>query len=420
MDVRVLILLALEIVGLGLFLLWHSGLLKSRAAWLLSALLLIVAFALRIPPLSYETLDYQNFLSRWAAFYRENGGFLAMDRSVGNYNIPYLYFLALYSYINMKDLYLIKLLSILFDMLLAWSAMLLTSRFQKSPARLLGCFFAVLYLPTVFLNSAVWSQCDSIYVALAVLGIYLALADRPTSSMVCIALSFGFKLQAVFVMPIYAVLWMMGKFKWKHFLIFPLSYVILVLPAVLLGRPFLDTITLYFNQTGSIGSGLNYNSASIFAIFTHVQDKKLAAGIAVAAAFVCMINLLAVAWANRARLNERCVLALSLLFAISIPFLLPHMHDRYFYAADILSLVLAFSFPAYSLTALLVEFASFLGYHAYLKMRYLLLMHHGAAALIVAMALALLCFLLGLEPVEPERTPKGSRAKKSRPAGNHS
>ena len=46
--------------------------------------------------------------------------------------------------------------------------------------------------------------------------------------------------------------------------------------------------------------------------------------------------------------------------------------------------------------ALLVQFASLLGYHAYLKMRYLLLMNHGAAALIVAFAITLVCLLSAL------------------------
>ena len=67
---------------------------------------------------------------------------------------------------------------------------------------------------------------------------------------------------------------------------------LLVLPAVLLGRPFVETLTLYFNQTGSIGSGLNYNSPSLFGIFWHVENEALAAKLAVAAAFAFM----AVVW----------------------------------------------------------------------------------------------------------------------------
>ena len=403
MDLRVLLLLTAEAL-LGLFLLYREGLLRSRWAWAFSILLLAGAFVLRGAALDYQTLDYQNFLTHWVDFFRDNGGFRALAYPVGNYNIPYLYFLALFSYSGIKDLYLIKLLTILFDVLLAWACLRLAGRFTESRPRKLACFFTVLYLPTVFLNGAVWGQCDAIYTALAVLSIALALEDRPIASMICIALSFGFKLQAVFVMPVFAVLWMYGKFNWRHFLIFPLAYLILVLPAVLLGRPFLDTLTLYASQTGSIGDGLNYNSPSIFAVFTQIADPKRASAIAIGAAAVYTLNVLAVAFANRRKLTDQAVLGAALLFAVGIPFLLPHMHDRYFFAADILTLVLAFSLPLCFLTALLAQFASLLGYHAYLKMRYLLPMRYGSAALILVLALALTVFLTGLrEAPRPKR-----------------
>ena len=95
------------------------------------------------------------------------------------YNIPYLYFLCLFSYLPIRDLYLIKLLSILFDVLLAWAAMKLVGRATQNPLMRAGCFLAVLFWPTVFLNGALWAQCDSIYVAFALLGIWLALEDKP-------------------------------------------------------------------------------------------------------------------------------------------------------------------------------------------------------------------------------------------------
>ena len=407
MDPVLIVLLALE-AAFGLLLLWRSGLLKSRGAWIASLLLTALAFTLRALVFDYETYDYRDFLHPWCEFFRTNGGFHALAKPVGNYNIPYLYFLALFSYLPIRDLYLIKLLSVFFDVLLAWGCAMLLGRVTGSRARKLACYFTILLLPTVFLNGAVWGQCDGVYVALAVLAIWLALEDRPVASMLCITLSFGFKLQAVFVMPIYVVFLMQGKIKWKHMLIFPAAYIVLVLPAVLLGRPFLNTITLYFSQTGSIGSGLNYNSPSIFAVFWRLQEPEPASTIAIAAAFLYMLNLLAVAWVNRRRLSDRSVIALALLFAIGIPFLLPHMHDRYFYAADILSVVLAYAIPMLCLAAPLTQFASLLGYHAYLKMRYLLPMRYGSAALILSMALALIGLLGSLLEEKPRRRKKRS------------
>lgn len=403
MDWITISLLALE-AAFGLFLLWRSGLLRGGHAWVISIALTLAAFALRGLAFDYETLDYKDFLHPWCEFFRANGGFMALARPVGNYNIPYLYFLALFSYLPIRDLYLIKLLSVFFDVLLAWGSAMLLGRVTGSRGRKLACYFTVLLLPTVFLNGAVWGQCDGTYVAMAVLAIWLALEGKPVLSMLCITLSFGFKLQAVFVMPLWAVFLMQGKIRWKHLLIFPAAYVLLVLPAVLLGRPFLDTVTLYFNQTGSIGSGLNYNSPSIFAVFWQIREPEPASTIAIAAAFIYMLNLLAVAWVNRAKLSDRAVIALAVLFAVGIPFLLPHMHDRYFYAADILSVVLAYAMPVLWLAAPLTQFASLLGYHAYLKMRYLLPMRYGSAALILSLALALIGLLSSfLQEKSPRR-----------------
>ena len=98
----------------------------------------------------------------------------------------------------------------------------------------------------------------------------------------------------------------------------------------------------------------------------------------------------------RRRLNGRAVLGAALLLCLGIPFLLPHMHDRYFFAADILFLILAFVDCRYAFTAVLVQFASLLGYHAYLKMRYLLTMDWGARALILALLLCAAFFALAL------------------------
>ena len=391
MDIRVILMLA-AVGAFALILLYKERLLKKPAPIVAAVVLTALALVLRALVFGYETLDYQNFLTRWVDFFRQRGGWRALSEPVGNYNIPYLYFMALFSYSSVKDLYLIKLLSTVFDVLLAYSAMRLVSRWQKSVWLRLGCFFTVLLWPTVFLNSAVWAQCDSIYVALALLGIDLALDDWPVLAMTCMALSFGFKLQAVFILPVCAVLWMQGKFRWYHFLVFPAVYVLLVLPAVIIGRPFMDTVLLYFGQTGSIGTGLNYNSPSVFALIRGVADTDAASKAGIVGAFTYMLAVLGVCFIGHRRLNDQAVFAAAVLLAVGIPFLLPHMHDRYFYAADILTLALAFAFPVYSPAALLTEFASLLGYHAYLKMRYLLPMRYGAAALLVVLAVGI-CFL---------------------------
>ena len=385
MDVLTITLL-LVIGAAALVLLYSSGMLRTPGRVCLAAALIAGAFILRGLCMGHVTLDYQDFLSRWVQFYRDNGGFAALGEPVGNYNLPYLYFLAAFSYIGADDLVLIKALSVVFDVVLAWAVMKLVGLYTGSDARRLAAFFLTLYWPSVILNGSCWGQCDSIYVAFAVLALYLALNGRGAAGMVCMAVSFAFKLQAVFVMPIFVVLLIAKKVKLWHFLLFPLTYVVLMLPAVLMGYPLLGTVTLYFDQMGTVGSALNYNSSSVYAFFYNVEDPETASLLGIIAAFALMCLCFLWAWKKRSRLDRAAILGFAVIFAVGIPFLLPHMHDRYFYAADILTLALACAAPEYLLLPALTEFASLLGYHAYLKLRYLLPMHWGAAALVLVLA----------------------------------
>ncbi len=405
MDARVILILCLEAL-FALWLLYKSGNRQGGRAFLFSALILGLAFVLRGLCLNYETLDYKDFLSVWVQHFRDNGGFRALSGSVGNYNIPYLYFLALFSYSSIDDLYLIKLLSIFFDVVLAYASAGLLSKAKASAGACRACFLTVLLLPTVTLNGALWGQCDSTYAAMALLGIYLAMEDRPVLSIACMAVAFGFKLQAVFVLPLLAVLWMQKRFRLWHFFLFPVFYVLLVLPAVALGRPFMETITLYIDQSGSVGSGLNYNSPSVFALFRSVPNEALAAKLGIAAAFAFMLAVLLVCLLRRRTVTNVAVLSAAVLLAVGIPLLLPHMHDRYFYLADALTVVLAYAAPRLFAAPALCQFASLLGYHAYLKMRYLLPMSYGTWALflILAMTFALL--------IRELRTPQGKTFRK--------
>ena len=76
-----------------------------------------------------------------------------------------------------------------------------------------------------------------------------------------------------------------------------------------------------------------------------------------------------------------------------------------------LSLVLAFVYPPCAAAALCVEFASFLGYHAYLKMRFLLLMDKGAWALIAAALICAVYFILSLEEKNPKMSSVSAAVK---------
>ena len=362
MDYRATILLYGELV-LALYLLWREGLLRERAPQVVALLLVPLAFVLRYCLLTYETLDYQDWIRVWIQSLRDNGAWKGLGQEIWscNYNVPYLYFLSLISLSGVRDLLLVKLLSIFFDVVMV-------------------------------LNGALWGQCDVIYGAFAVLAVYFALDDHPALSVISIALSVSFKLQGVFLLPVWFLFLLKGKIKFRHIFLFPLTYVISILPAVFAGRGFWELLTLYLRNTGTIGDGLNYNSSSLYALhdFSAMPNAAAArAGIILAAVFC--VGLFVWFAVSFKRMDNMALFGACLLFAIGVPFFLPHMHDRYFFVADMLSLVLAAAEPKLALVAVGVNFGSLLGYHAYLKMRYLMPMRYGAAAMLACLLITLAC-----------------------------
>ena len=354
-----------------------------------------------------ETSDFTDFLLPWTEILRKLGGFRGLGTEIGNYNVPYMVLLALFSYMKTPVLYLIKFTETLFDLLLALSLSLLVRQLGGGKLRCGVCFLLTLALPTVFINSAVWGQCDSLYVSLALLGLWLCLAGKPGWGMAAFALSFAFKLQAVFLLPILFPLLAGGRVKWRHIPIFPATYLLAVSPAILAGRKFTDVLLFYVSSASSVGSGLNYNSPSMYSLlyFYRLGDSDAAAKAGILAAALLCLLVCVLFFIKRKQISDKSILFGALLLCCGLPLLLPHMHDRYFFFCDVLTLCVSCLLPAAAPTVLLSQFASLLGYHAYFYMRYLLPMRFGFFGLTLTALLAaflLLDALFSPKPAPPD------------------
>ena len=89
MDWRVFVILTAEGV-LALLLLYISGAIRKPGQAALSAGLIAAAMYLRAMGFEWQTGDYNDFLTKWVAYFADNGGFRGLSGSIGNYNIPYL------------------------------------------------------------------------------------------------------------------------------------------------------------------------------------------------------------------------------------------------------------------------------------------------------------------------------------------
>ena len=375
------------IFALALLLLWREKLFESKALFAAAFAFTALAFVIRASLLDFESGDYLTFLAPWTQFFRDNGGFAALRYSLGNYNPPYMYFLALFSYFDISELYLIKLLSVLFDVLLAWACMKLLGLYTGSRAKLLGVFLAVMFLPTVVINGAYWAQCDSIYAFFGIYALYLGLRGRGCASMVSLAACLAFKLQAVFIIPVFFILLLAKKLRWRQLLVFPAAYIVFMLPALLAGRPFVETMTLYFAQAGTVGDAMNYNAPSLTSMFQWSGNTESWSTLLIAAAFALVLASYAVAAVKRRELDDTVFLGFALLLAMGIPYLLPHMHDRYFFISGVLALVLAFRDRRFFPIPLLAELASLHCYYAYFVRYYLVHPRIGGIFMLIALLL---------------------------------
>ena len=116
----------------------------------------IFALLIRSTLLIFESGDYTMFLSKWCEYLNSNGGFKAIVSIEADYNAVYLYFLAFFTYLPIKYLYSIKILSIIFDFVMALGAYLITYEFYKDDENVKVyqtlSFAAVLFMPTVILK----------------------------------------------------------------------------------------------------------------------------------------------------------------------------------------------------------------------------------------------------------------------------
>ncbi|NUM49030.1 MAG: DUF2029 domain-containing protein [Anaerolineales bacterium] len=314
----------------------------------------------------FQNDDYRYFTGPWVAFIRAHAGYRALAFPFSNYTPPYLYLLVLFNYLfpKLSSLYLIKLISVVFDFLAALLIYrLIRIKYPQGIGPALASL-AFLFLPTIFINSAFWGQADIIYTVPLLACVYFFLKDRPTLGMIAFGVAISIKLQAIFLAPWLVMLLVNKKTTLASFILIPITYFVLILPAWIIGRPLPDLLTIYLAQ-GDTYRELTMNAPNLYTWLPNsLYDLLVPAGLLLT--ILLALSLIAVAYRNQATTTPKILLALATLSVIAMPFFLPKMHDRYFYPADVLSLALGFYFSELFFIPLLVQFVSLFAYFPFL------------------------------------------------------
>jgi Gpi18-like mannosyltransferase len=456
-------------------------------SYVVFAIGVLLALALRISLFHVVTGDYTTFLSRWYLYLKDNGGFAALKDNFSNYNVPYLYLLTIATYVPVPELTAIKTISICFDAVLAiFTYLLLRLKFQRPYVPLIGVL-VVLFAPTIVINSAAWGQADATYVGFCLGSLYFLLKGRLNWACIFFGLALSFKLQAIFFLPVLLVFvvkqqsyaGIIAFLKSTNFLkslksleilkalrpliFIPLVFLLLLVPAYIAGRSAGSLLSIYPGQISSsngvgsrtqfqllqqgtgrkitVGDGngprggfaqgngprggfvngngtgnfpgqaggglrtstvtsdkpLTYNAATFYQWLpatTPTGWKYL--GIGLAGIFIIVVAFLV--WKSEEQITTAIILNITMSFALTIPFLLPEMHERYFFLADVVSIIYAFYFPRRFYLPIVMQACSLLSYAPYFQGKDIVDLSYPAFAILVIAFITFMDLLLALYP----------------------
>jgi Gpi18-like mannosyltransferase len=355
-----------------------------NARLLFCCIITLLAVILRISCFDYVSRDYQIYLLPWYQEIASMNGAAALGTAVGNYNIPYQTMIWILTRLPLDPLYAYKTISCICDFILAFAAGRLAvtvlsvhddarpaaERETSAAAPRIFCFVyaAVLFLPTVFLNSAEWAQCDSIFSAFILLSLLFLFRDRFRTAFILLGAAFAFKLQAVFILPFFLYYWFSRRnFSLLNFLWIPGMQYILSIPGFVCGRSLLDPIAIYSEQTDTYKyMYLNFQSFWTLLCSREAYSALSTPAVVLTAAILGCGLLSLIERSRKKQPDPKFLLQTAAWTVYTCVLFLPAMHERYGYLAEVLLVLLACLDARLAGIAAIAEITALIHYGTYL------------------------------------------------------
>ena len=332
------------------------------------AALTLIGLGIRVILRVVITDDWLMYWDPWISDLKEMGfSYLATDRY--DYTPTFVYILWAISRLPINPMTAYKGLHCVLDFVAAGILGKMIWKVTGSKRKGILSYGLFLIVPTIWANSALWAQCDIIFMTFLLLCFYYLFEDRPCKAMFFYGMAFVFKLQSLFIFPFLVILWVNKKVDLKHFLWIPALYFLSIVPAWIAGRPLMDLINIYMAQGAQDVWSLSIKWPNIYQI---IGNQFFLLEYASAGTWLILGILMVILYAmaqKRYRITNEFIVQMALFFAILTPWFLPHMHERYGCVADILAIIYAmmntkkFYFP---LVQILVSFNSYMAYLSHL------------------------------------------------------
>lgn len=338
----------------------------ESAAGILAAVGL--AWAVRYVLLDFKSLDFYASLKPWYNTIKDQG-FAAFGTDFSTYNPPYLYLLYMIARFgpDLPTVVAVKIPALASDFACAYVMFkIVRVRFDRSAIVPTLAAIAVLFTPTVILNSAFWGQADSVYTLGILACVYFLMRSRSMAAMLAFGFALAFKLQAIFLAPVLLALVLKRSIAWKSILAIPLVLILALLPSWIAGRPLPELLNVYLYQASQFQS-LTMNAASAYSWIPQTNEAfNLLYGPGVILGMAVAFTWFALVFRSPRALTAPQIVEVSLLACLLIPFFLPKMHERYFYPADLLAIAFAFYYPRLFYVPIFTIGASFASYQPFL------------------------------------------------------
>jgi hypothetical protein len=267
-------------------------------------------------------------------------------------------------------------------------------------------FAAVCVLPTVVMNSGVWAQCDSIYATFCLASLVSLVRGRPWGASAWFGVAFAFKLQTLFLLPVLVGVLLVNRLRLRTLVAAAVTFLACLVPALVAGRGLLSQLAVYpaqISDPSGVGGGaapggampggpgtrgappggrgglpggmpaadpaaqtstLTHNAPTPYA-WLPSSSVWLYAGLAVTALVVVGFGV----WLllRKRPLSPGEIVLVAATATLLVPLLLPQMHERYFYLAEVLLVVASMVEWSFIVPALGIQVASFSTYLGYLR-----------------------------------------------------
>lgn len=347
--------------------------LKERILLCGFVLVIIISLLIRYELRNVVSADAKGSLLPWYSAMKANGGFTGLAKPIKdcNYSFAYQFLIALMTYIPIHPLHAYKIVSIIFDYLLAFAVGACVYKISLGD-RLFKAFVAssiTICSPIVFMNSAAWAQCDSIYTFWTMLAIVFLLDEKYALSFISYGLAFSFKFQAVFALPFFLFYYFYKKrFSILYFLIIPICMVVTSIPALVMGRHISEVFSIYFGNVNLFQS-LSMGYPTFWRIIvdgTHTDGYAVLEKPAILFS-ILLLGCFITYWTyKKIELDKRNIIFTSFLLIYTSVYFLPALHERYGFLYEILAIVVAFAYRKTIPLMMAIALMTMMSYGVYL------------------------------------------------------